>query len=152
IGKGTIETLEQLALAFGLSLWRAIGEAVKQQLLSPRAVTSLKNFQQVIEDARAMLAGTFTEELQASSVDRAFSPADAEIEKVASVEQVSDDEATAFDPEEFDNFSFDFAPAAAETNEENTISRDSVRHDNDAAGHGADAPADDATGFPVPTV
>jgi len=152
IGKGTIETLEQLALASGLSLWRAIGEAVKQQLLPPRAVTSLKNFQQVIEDARAMLAGTFTEELQASSVDRAPSPADAEIEKVAPVEQVSDDEATAFDPEEFDNFSFDFGPAAAETNEENTISRDSARHDNDAAGDGVDAPADDATGFPVPTV
>ena len=152
IGKGTIETLEQLALASGLSLWRAIGEAVKQQLLPPRAVTSLKNFQQVIEDARAMLAGTFTEELQASSVDRAPSPADAEIEKVAPVEQVSDDEATAFDPEEFDNFSFDFGPAAAETNEENTISLDSAGHDNDAAGDGVDAPADDAIGFPVPTV
>ena len=63
IGKGTIDTLEQLALETGLSLWGAIGEAVKRQLLPPRAVASLKSFRQLIEDARAMLGGTFTEQL-----------------------------------------------------------------------------------------
>ena len=45
IGKGTIDTLEQLALETGLSMWGAIGEAVKRQLVPPRAVASLKSFQ-----------------------------------------------------------------------------------------------------------
>src|ERR1051326_5150221 len=68
IGKGTIDTLERLALEKGLSLWGAIGEGIKQNLLPPRAVASLQNFQQLIEDARAMLAGTFVEQLDASAV------------------------------------------------------------------------------------
>ncbi len=63
IGKGTIDTLEQLALETGLSLWGAIGEAIKRQLLPPRALASLKSFRQLIEDARAMLAGTLAEQL-----------------------------------------------------------------------------------------
>src|SRR5437868_839138 len=67
IGKGTIDTLERLALETGLSLWGAIGEAIKRNLLPPRAVASLKNFQQLIDDARAMLAGTFVEQLDASA-------------------------------------------------------------------------------------
>ena len=74
IGKGTIDTLERLALETGLSLWGATGEAIKRQLLPQRAVASLKSFQQLIEDARAMLAGTFVEQLD-ESVARAPSPA-----------------------------------------------------------------------------
>src|SRR6201997_5319953 len=103
IGKGTIDTLEQLALGSGLSLWGAIGEAVKQQLLPPRALASLKNFQQLIEDARAMLAGTFSEQLQKSGeVDHGGA-------ETRSEESSSDEQgATAFDPAEFENFSFDF--------------------------------------------
>src|SRR5450755_4082183 len=66
IGKGTIDTLEHLALETGLSLWGAIGEAIRRQLLPQRALLSLKNFQQLIEDARAMLAGNFTEQLEES--------------------------------------------------------------------------------------
>ena len=57
IGKGTIDTLERLALETGLSMWGAIGEAIKRQLLPARAVASLKSFQQLIEDARAMMGG-----------------------------------------------------------------------------------------------
>ena len=64
IGKGTIDTLERLALETGLSLWGAIAEAIRRELLPPRALTSLKSFQQLIEDARAMLAGTFVEQLE----------------------------------------------------------------------------------------
>lgn len=66
IGKGTIETLERLALETGLSLWGAIGEAIRRQLLPPRALAALKNFQQLIVDAQAMLAGTFAEQLEES--------------------------------------------------------------------------------------
>src|SRR5204863_4402782 len=69
IGKGTIDTLERLALETGLSLWGAVGEAIKRQLLPLRAVTSLKNFQQLIEDARAMLAGNFVEQLEQTSAE-----------------------------------------------------------------------------------
>ena len=64
IGKGTIDTLERLALETGLSLWGAIGEAIRRQLLPPRALAALKNFQQLIVDAQAMLAGTFVEQLE----------------------------------------------------------------------------------------
>jgi DNA helicase-2/ATP-dependent DNA helicase PcrA len=117
IGKGTIDTLEHLALETGLSLWGAIGEAIRRQLLPQRALLSLKNFQQLIEDARAMLAGTFEEQLQ-QNVARAPSPANAgslteavehfEVEGSGSAQS---EDATAFDPAEFGNFSFDFGAA-----------------------------------------
>jgi DNA helicase-2/ATP-dependent DNA helicase PcrA len=131
IGKGTIDTLENIALETGLSLWGAIGEAMRRQLLPPRALTSLKSFQQLIEDGRAMLGGNFTEELTqsaagAENVERALLPADAGSE--ATLEEAShraeasspfrddtnsDDNATAFDPTEFGNFSFDFGASDA---------------------------------------
>src|SRR5690349_11914923 len=66
IGKGTIDTLENIALETGLSLWGAIGEAVRRQLLPARALASLKSFQQLIEDGRAMLSGNFAEQLAES--------------------------------------------------------------------------------------
>jgi DNA helicase-2/ATP-dependent DNA helicase PcrA len=116
IGKGTIDTLENLALETGLSLWGAVGEAIRRQLLPPRALASLKSFQQLIEDARAMLAGTFTEQLEGSErVAAGDSPAHSEATG-ATDEQVSNsDDATTFDPTEFGNFSFDFG--ADETND-----------------------------------
>jgi DNA helicase II / ATP-dependent DNA helicase PcrA len=67
IGKGTIETLERLALETGLSLWGAVGEAIRRQLLPQRALAALKSFQQLIEDARAMLAGVYVERLLETS-------------------------------------------------------------------------------------
>ncbi|MGD1079445.1 MAG: UvrD-helicase domain-containing protein [Candidatus Sulfotelmatobacter sp.] len=123
IGKGTIDTLERLALETGLSLWGAVGEAIRRQLLPQRALSSLQNFQQLIEDARAMLAGTFTKQLEQDGA-RAPSHADAatatesarETEyrrDQASGNQSEPQDATAFDPTEFGNFSFDFG--AAET-------------------------------------
>jgi DNA helicase-2/ATP-dependent DNA helicase PcrA len=154
IGKGTIDTLEQLALGSGLSLWGAIGEAVKRQLVPPRAVSSLKNFQQLIEDARAMLAGTFGEQLQ-EDVARAPSPVEAEIETVAPVEKVGEDEATAFEPEEFGNFSFDFG-GNADTPSEGTepeILPDTRLEAGATAESTTEDTVDAATAsFPVPTV
>jgi DNA helicase-2/ATP-dependent DNA helicase PcrA len=113
IGKGTIETLERLALETGLSLWGAIGEAIRRQLLPPRALAALKNFQQLIVDAQAMLSGTFVERLEetagAENVARAPSPASAG----AAAESDSRDDAAAFDPSEFENTAFDFGGAYA---------------------------------------
>ncbi|MBZ5681264.1 MAG: UvrD-helicase domain-containing protein [Acidobacteriia bacterium] len=125
IGKGTIETLERLALETGLSLWGAIAEAIRRQLLPQRALSSLKNFQQLIEDARAMQAGTFAEQLEESaSVEGVPSETQAPPQPMwgqppSAVQQgealsASGDanDTTAFDPSEFGNISFDFAAAA----------------------------------------
>jgi DNA helicase II / ATP-dependent DNA helicase PcrA len=130
IGKGTIDTLERLALETGLSLWGAIGEAIRRQLLPQRALLSLKNFQQLIEDARAMLAGNFTEQLEGSErVAAGDSPAQSqeaaqpvwgqppsavqqgEAQPSSSTDESDPEDATAFDPNEFGNFSFDFGAA-----------------------------------------
>ena len=61
IGKSTIETLERLSLETGMSLWSAITEAIDRRLLPQRACAALKSFKDLIEDARAMLLGTFAE-------------------------------------------------------------------------------------------
>lgn len=61
IGKGTQETLERLALETGISLWQVTGEAVEKRLVPARALASLRGFREIIEDARAMLEGTFVE-------------------------------------------------------------------------------------------
>ena len=135
IGKGTLDTLEQLALETGLSLWGALGEAVRRQLLPPRALASLKNFQQLIEDARTMQAGTFVEKLNESaapvpaneeeatddSTSKGPSSAGTEDESPGRKSRESEesqtnpardaDDATAFDPAKFGNFSFDFGEA-----------------------------------------
>jgi DNA helicase-2/ATP-dependent DNA helicase PcrA len=105
IGKGTIEILERLALETGLSLWGALGEAIRRQLLPQRALAALKGFQELIVDARAMLLGNFADQLQQSAAAVTELAAEAE----------SEDDAAAFDPTEFGgNTEFDFA-AVAET-------------------------------------
>jgi DNA helicase-2/ATP-dependent DNA helicase PcrA len=131
IGKGTIDTLESLALETGLSLWGAVGEAIRRQLLPQRALLSLKNFQQLIEDARAMLAGSFQEQLD-QNVAAGDSPASmpeaagpmwgqppSGVERgeapPPSDDESQPDDATAFDPHEFGNFSFDFGAADSST-------------------------------------
>jgi len=136
IGKGTIDMIERLALETGLSLWGAIGEAIRRQLLPQRALVALKSFQQLIEDARAMLAGTFVEQLE-ESVGAGDSPAQmpespqpiwgqppepalSEVEGAVQrgeAPPVADDslpeDADAFDPNEFENTAFDFGGAYA---------------------------------------
>jgi len=176
IGKGTIDTLERLALETGLSLWGALGEAIRRQLLPPRALAALKSFQQLILDGQAMLAGAFIEQLQesvASPEGTEFnSPgrkSEVDGENVASpVRDGTDsadteDDAAAFDPTEFGDFSFDFGSADSESGmtQENPRSLDSdgtlasgpsvsARDDNavDSNGHVPGAP----NGFPTPTI
>jgi len=130
IGKGTIDTLERLALETGLSLWGALGEAMRRQLLPPRALAALKSFQQLIIDAQAILAGSFADQLEdsvatehgaadASSAQREDasqamwgqppSAVQGEAPHTAADDTLPDD-AAAFDPNEFENFSFDFGP------------------------------------------
>ena len=64
IGKNTTETLERVALETGLSLWGAIGQAIRRDLLPPRALAALKSFKGLIDDARAMYLGTFQEHVE----------------------------------------------------------------------------------------
>src|SRR5207302_7178109 len=102
IGKGTIDTLERLALETGLSLWGAVGEAIKRQLLPPRALTSLKTFQQLIQDARAMLYGNFVEQLEQTTAGSTDPSAEVALATPSGEnEAASAEDATAFDPEEF---------------------------------------------------
>jgi DNA helicase II / ATP-dependent DNA helicase PcrA len=113
IGKTTIDTIERLALETGFSLWGAIGEAIQRQLLPPRACQALRSFRALIEDARAMVAGTYAERLTASERSASVSPAVAGAprpmgpleEDVTALEpsppDVRDD-STRFDPMMFD--------------------------------------------------
>ncbi len=97
IGKSTLETLEQLSLETGISLWSAVGEAIERRLLPQRAVAALKAFRELIEDARAMLLGNFADRLSETAA-----PEQA---------QQQEDESVSFEPEEFgENISFDFGP------------------------------------------
>jgi DNA helicase II / ATP-dependent DNA helicase PcrA len=108
IGKTTIEMLERLALETGLSMWGAISEAITRQLLAARALAALKSFRDLIEDGRAMLAGTFGERVQeaaglASDEAAELRPAGQPRAAVPTQDETSE---TDFDP---GNFSFDFA-------------------------------------------
>ncbi len=64
IGKTTMEVVERVALETGLSLWGAAGECIRRALLPQRATVALKSFADLIEDAKAMLAGTYAERLR----------------------------------------------------------------------------------------
>jgi DNA helicase-2/ATP-dependent DNA helicase PcrA len=110
IGKTSIETVERVALETGLSLWGAIAEVIKRQLLPQRAVAALKVFTSLIEDGRAILGGTYAERLEETAREQAE-----EQERVAPEELLADDD-TEFSP---DNFSFDFSGPNdfSETNE-----------------------------------
>ncbi len=136
IGKTTIEMMERLALETGLSMWGAVGEGITRQLLPARAVAALKSFQALIEDGRAMLAGTFVERVEetagAPSEESAaeLRPAwtgEAPVPTQAHPTEAGDD--TDFDP---GNFSFDFA-AGGGTGED-------ARRSTDEAAEGFRAP------------
>ena len=112
IGKTTIEMIERLALETGLSMWGALGEAIRRQLLPARALAALTSFRAVIEDGRAMLAGTFVDRVAetsaATSEENAVRFQSAGQSSAAIATQPESD--TDFDP---GNFSFDFAAGDA---------------------------------------
>jgi DNA helicase-2/ATP-dependent DNA helicase PcrA len=152
IGKGTIDTLERLALETGLSLWGAVGEALRRQLLPQRALAALRNFQQLIGDAQAMLAGTFVENLRESAELQTPGSEVAQPGEELSLQAESED-AAAFDPNEFENTSFDFGGAYGVSDEESPAPDAAANKppdvfENDAA----IAPGEAANSFPAPTV
>jgi DNA helicase II / ATP-dependent DNA helicase PcrA len=123
IGKGSIDTIERLALETGLSLWGALAEAIRRQLLPARALSALKNFQQLIVDAQAMLAGTFGE--HQAGAEASVAPTPAQLPEVpqtlqAAADDSLEDDAAAFDPAEFENTAFDFGGAYG-ADEESTV-------------------------------
>jgi DNA helicase-2/ATP-dependent DNA helicase PcrA len=125
IGQGTMDIIERLALETGLSLWGATREAIRRQLLPPRALAALKSFQQLIIDAQAMLAGTFAEQLEEGAeaqhvnTDNLLKEAAGNPTQLPEAPQIlhadeddsEEDDAAAFDPTEFENTSFDFGGA-----------------------------------------
>jgi len=116
IGKSTVETLERLSLETGMSLWSAISEAIDRRLLPQRACAALKGFKELIEDARAMLLGTFAEHLASGA-----QPPSAAVEPAA----VLDDTDVSFEPAQLgENISFDFG--ANEEPEQEEIARAEV--------------------------
>jgi DNA helicase-2/ATP-dependent DNA helicase PcrA len=117
IGRTTMETIEGVALETGLSLWGAMGEVLKRQLLPQRALAALKSFRDLIEDGRAMLAGTFVERLAATGEAMEQSGTDpvwgrvSDPSKPSEVRQPSDaSDSPADDSANFDPMSFDFGP------------------------------------------
>ena len=152
IGKTTIEMIERLALETGLSMWGAVGEAITRQLLPARALAALRSFRALIEDGRAMLAGTFVERVEETASAKPGGDAGADAAELRSAwtgeapvptqalpTQAGAD--TDFDP---DNFSFDFAAHdAAEddgTGENARRSIDEVTDEVDDAVEGFRAP------------
>jgi DNA helicase-2/ATP-dependent DNA helicase PcrA len=111
IGKATLETLEHLALETGVSIWGAIGEAIRRQLLPARALAALKSFKEIIEDACAMLAGTYVERLEQTAQEE---PTD-----VPAIVADLEEDATQFDPLQldFESGSDGVPPAPAEVGE-----------------------------------
>jgi DNA helicase-2/ATP-dependent DNA helicase PcrA len=116
IGKTTIEMIERLALETGLSMWGALGEAIKRQLLPARALAALKSFRELIEDGQAMLVGAFVERLEASAQESSAGvpPAVERASAPAPVQNSIESANTDFDPT---NFSFDFAAGDAAEDE-----------------------------------
>src|ERR1039457_2181193 len=119
-------------------MWGAVGEAATRQLLPARAKSKLKSFRALIEDGRAMLAGTYTEQLEETAsakagrdaeVDaaepRSFGTGQSPVTTQAGPTQAGDE--TDFDP---GNFSFDFA---ANGSAENVDAEDDVLPSSEAA-------------------
>jgi DNA helicase II / ATP-dependent DNA helicase PcrA len=161
IGKGTIEIIERLALETGLSLWGAIREAIRRQLLPQRALASLKSFQQLIVDAQAILAGSFAEQLQDTAAENASTELAAEGTEADSEpenpELDNEEDAAAFDPAAFENAAFDFGGAYVGENESGADVQASASFPSPADNSGSDAAALEAApavsdAFPAPVV
>jgi len=141
LGKTTVETLERLSLETGMSMWSAAGQALDDKLLPARACAALTGFKQLVDDARAMLAGTFVERVsETGQADQQTHHGDTEARReetpsAGGAEEPSpprerwvahqqskprrgdiEDDATTFDPKDFaENISFDFG--ATETSD-----------------------------------
>ncbi|HET9166118.1 MAG TPA: UvrD-helicase domain-containing protein, partial [Candidatus Angelobacter sp.] len=105
IGKSTVETVERLSLETGMSLWSALSEAIERRLLPARACAALKSFKDLIEDARAMLLGTFAERVAETTA----AEANAQRGGTEARKEPEADADVSFEPAAFgENISFDF--------------------------------------------
>ena len=137
IGKNTTETLERIALETSLSLWGAVGETIRRELLPPRALAALKIFKGLIDDARAMYLGAFQERLEETA---APTQSDENLDASAS-EEADFQHSMDFSPEMFsEEASLDIAeaggnegaaPAAPAANDQEPV--DGFRAPGDAA-------------------
>src|SRR5262249_10435925 len=114
IGRTTLEILERVALETGMSLWGVTNETLRRQLLPQRALAGLKSFRDLIEDAMAILGGTYIERLE--STRREERPTDAPAAVVT-------DEQIAFDPNEFN---FEAGDAAEPVEDQSAESSESL--------------------------
>jgi DNA helicase-2/ATP-dependent DNA helicase PcrA len=111
IGKTTLDVIERMALETGKSLWNAIGECVERGLLPARALAALKSFRDLIEDARAMLAGTYAERLEDTAASGESGNNSSESERSVAPPDGRgrpSPQNSPFDSAEFDPAAFDF--------------------------------------------
>jgi DNA helicase-2/ATP-dependent DNA helicase PcrA len=154
IGKTTMESLERMALSSGMSTWDAIGRAIEDRLLPPRALMALSSFRRLIEDARAMLGPGFAEKLAGDIAGNGNASLPSGMTEDVSFEFGAEDQAetavaagvnedtganTSFDTSF--NFGFDFGPSEEISTiaPENAIDSD-VSHGIDAANFNPFAP------------
>ncbi len=144
IGKTTLEMIERLALETGLSMWGALGEAIRRQLLPARALAALQSFRELIEDGRALLAGTFAERAMQTAGASDESTAELRSARTSGAPVLTQTENdTDFDP---GTFSFDFA--AGDSSDD--ISAENVATGDDAP-LSTDVPIDEVVeGFRAP--
>ncbi len=170
LGKTTMETIERIALETGTSMWGAIHETIRQQLLPPRALSALNSFRELIEDGRAMFLGTFRERVAETSAVKSavesasdsvedfqhsmdFSPAEFEDATDFSAEMFGADDAglhsTAGDSRSFDSSGQNQAASAQDDNliGGNTTS---ARDDNSEEGAGPGESQERVEGFRAP--
>ena len=117
IGKTTMETVERIALETGLSVWGALGEVIERQLLPQRALVALKGFREIIDDARAMLAGTYAQRMEESaqaevSAPEAVAPVEAPAPAASEMPEVAAGDQHGFD---FGDLSFNPADLNGES-------------------------------------
>ena len=131
IGKTTMETAERIALETGVSMWSAINQAIVQKLLPARALASLTNFRDLIEDARAMHQGRFRERVRETAV--------APDEAAAAADELQ--HAIDFSPEMFEDENEEISATAADSRSldyggqlQATAARDDTQESNDATG------------------
>jgi ATP-dependent DNA helicase UvrD/PcrA len=121
IGKTTMDTVERIALETGKSLWGAVDEVITRQLLPARACQALKGFRELIEDGRAMAAGTYADRLSSTLTTPKVpeKPAAIEIPEV----EVGDQHGFGFEgsidfsPESLGEDATDFSPEALQGND-----------------------------------
>ena len=150
IGKSTIDAIERLALETGLSLWGALGEAIRRQLLPQRALSALKSFQQLMVDAQAMLAGKFVSHREGNG-EAIVAPMPSPASGEAAAEEEGDDGA-AFDPNEFENTAFDFGGAYTREDVDNSAGVPPAFVKDLSTAPIGDTAAPTSDSFPVPTV